>query len=163
MYFFNAVLSKVKAISIGCWLLMTVPVLMPAIAFTQPDNDPDDLPENIESMRVAFFTKQLELKPDEAKLFWPKYEEFQRELRANRRLLLREAVEARFALPDMTEAEMEKALSRYFELQQKELDITKKYYAEFRKIITIKKTLKLIRTERMFRRELLRQIKGNKP
>jgi hypothetical protein len=114
-------------------------------------------------MRVAFFTKQLELKPDEAKLFWPKYEEFQRELRANRRVLLREAIEAQFALRDMTDTEVEKVLNRYFELQQKELDITKKYYTEFRKIITVKKTLKLIRTERMFRRELLRQIKGNKP
>ena len=36
--------------------------------------------EEIESMKVAFLTKKLELTPEEAQKFWPVYNQFQGEL-----------------------------------------------------------------------------------
>jgi hypothetical protein len=44
--------------------------------------------EDIESMKIAYLTKKLDLTPDEAKKFWPVFNQFSEELknvRSNRK------------------------------------------------------------------------------
>ena len=36
--------------------------------------------ERIEAMKIGFLTEQLNLTPDEAKVFWPVYDQYQGEL-----------------------------------------------------------------------------------
>ncbi len=38
--------------------------------------------EKLEALRIAFFTKQLELSPEEAQKFWPVYNNYQSDLQA---------------------------------------------------------------------------------
>jgi hypothetical protein len=42
-------------------------------------NDPERR-EQIESMKIAFLTKRLDLTPEEAKKFWPVYNQYSEEL-----------------------------------------------------------------------------------
>ena len=39
-------------------------------------NQPGERREKMEAQKIAFITKQLELTPDEAKVFWPVYNEY---------------------------------------------------------------------------------------
>lgn len=38
--------------------------------------------ENIEALKVAFISKELDLTPDEAQKFWPQYNQYSKELKA---------------------------------------------------------------------------------
>ena len=60
-------------------------------------------------------------------------------------------------ISEMSDAEVEKLLDKGLVIQQKELDIRKKYLVKFKTVLPIKKVAKLTRIEHEFRKNL----KGN--
>jgi hypothetical protein len=104
--------------------------------------------EKIEALRIAFLTRQLELTPDEAKKFWPVH--------------------------DLYQADIEKLLKEYrdkkgdeIELEEKLLNVRKKYKPDFLKTISEEKFNKMLRAERdfreMIRKEMERRRGGGQP
>jgi hypothetical protein len=108
--------------------------------------------ERLESLRIAFITKQLQLTPQEAEKFWPVYNSYDDEMRK------------------MVRDHRQKGGSE-IDLEEKILAMHKKYRPDFLKVISEQKFDKLMVAERswrdMLQKELQRRQKngggGGKP
>ena len=112
----------------------------------------------IKAQKTAFITQRLDLTPAEAEKFWPVYNQYDKELEANRKEMraMHQAVKND---ADLAEAEASATIDKEMAGRQKELDIHKKYAADFKKTIGAVKTVKLARAERDFRKELIKRVR----
>lgn len=106
--------------------------------------------EKIESQRIAFITHHLDLSPDEAKNFWPVYNQYRHGLKQIR-LEKKRAISQNGSEENVSEKSMEENLVKDFELQQKNLDLKKLYYSRFKEVLPVKKVVKLYKVERKFK------------
>jgi AAA15 family ATPase/GTPase len=60
-----------------------------------------------------------------------------------------------------SEAELDKIIESFLGFEQKLLDLRKKYTAEIRKLIPAKKVILMNKAEHDFKKELLKDFKGN--
>lgn len=133
-----------------------------ALNTTAQDDDMPAIPEErmqeIKAQKTAFLTQRLDLSPAEAEKFWPVYNQYDKETEANRKDMRAEHKAAKKDT-ELTEAEASAAIDKELAGRQKELDIRKKYAAEFKKTIGAVKTMKLAKAERDFRKELLKRLR----
>lgn len=115
--------------------------------------------EQIETMKIAFMTKKLNLTPEEAQTFWPVYNLYQDELEKLRESRRKEVKTSRDEFDSLSDKEVEKLVDGELVFRQSELDILKKYHPQFKKILPIKKVAKMYRAEEDFKRELIQKIK----
>ncbi|MEJ2585197.1 MAG: hypothetical protein P8Z38_09185 [Robiginitalea sp.] len=122
--------------------------------------------EQIKSLKIAFFTERLNLTPEEATVFWPIYNDHEKEkegLRDQQRQELRD----RFSnLDEISEQEAQKALKRYLDLEEQEEELDKEFYERIAREFSAVRTLKLFQAEWDFRRRLLqeyRKRRDNRP
>ena len=124
--------------------------------------------EKIEAMKIAFITKRLQLTPEESQKFWPVYNQYEAEKKQIRQSTIGSVKELKED-GDFTNAEAEQAIVKYIEYKAKDLDLIKKYVAEFRKILPAVKVAKLVTAEERFKKMLMQQAKqggngqGQKP
>jgi len=146
-------------------------IFLIASAFTvtvtqaQPGGGPpmsEEKREEIESMKVAFLTKKLELTPEEAQKFWPVYNQFQGELEKIRDDQRKVRMDAKSEMESMSDKDVEKLVDGEIAFRQSELDIMKKYNSKFKSVLPMKKVAKLYRAEEDFKRELLQRIQERK-
>lgn len=116
--------------------------------------------EQIESMRIAFYTREMKLTPEEATVFWPVFNKYQEEEKALRKKhpLKEEGLEERMAT--LTEEEATRLLDEVIRFGDKESDIRKRLTQEVAKTLSPKKALLFIQAEKNFRKELVRQVKA---
>ena len=122
--------------------------------------------EQIKTLKIAFFTEQLSLSPDEAAVFWPIYNAHEKEKEALRDQQRREIRDRFPNLDELGEKEAKKALERYLELEEREEELDKAFYEEIAREFSAVRTLKLFQAERDFRRRLFqeyRKRRGNRP
>jgi Skp family chaperone for outer membrane proteins len=119
---------------------------------------PEERMQEIKAQKTAFLTQRLDLSPAEAEKFWPIYNQFDKELDANRKEMRAEHKTLKKDT-ELTEAEASAAIDKEMAGRQKELDIRKKYAADFKKTIGAVKTLKLGKAERDFRKELIKRFR----
>lgn len=122
----------------------------------------DNRREEIESFRIAFFTRQLNLTPDEAKKFWPVYNEMQAELQKIQRERKMRHRDNRDNMDNLSDAEIEKMINDEMASRQKELDIEKKYHDRFKAVLPMKKIAIYYRAQEGFKRELLRKLQDQR-
>ena len=118
--------------------------------------------ERIESMRIGYFTKHLELSPTEAQSFWPVYNEFQsslKKLKSERRARLEKAKKN---FSEMSDAQIEKVVDEEIEFRQQELDLRKQYHGKFKTVLPIKKVAKLYKIENEFKMEILKHARSQR-
>ncbi len=116
--------------------------------------------EKIESQKVSFLTTKLNLSPEEAKAFWPVYNKYQEETHNLRKSKHADRINARKNFDTMSDKDLEKLVDGEIISRQAELDILKKYHAQFKQVLPIKKVALFYKAEQDFKRELLKQIKG---
>ena len=140
-----------------------IALLCPLFMFSQ--NISDKKREKIESQKIAFITNQLDLTSEEAQVFWPVYNEFSKEIKSLHNEKKENSKEIRKNIENMSDSEIAKVLEKIFVIEQKELDVKKKYNLKFQKILSTQKVAKLYRAEREFKKELLNRIRkgGEKP
>ena len=119
---------------------------------------PEERMQEIKAQKTAFLTQRLDLSPAEAEKFWPVYNQFDKELDANRKEMRAEHKAVKKDA-ELTEAEASAAIEKEMAGRQKELDIRKKYAADFKKTIGAVKTLQLAKAERDFRKELIKRFR----
>ena len=120
--------------------------------------------EDVEARRIGFITGELNLTPEEAKVFWPVYNKYHAEMTAVRKDRETALLSARLNFETMTDDDVSRLIDNEFNSRQKELDIQKKYNAEFKKILPVKKVAKLYRAEQQFKINLIKEMKqGNLP
>ena len=114
--------------------------------------------DKIQSMKIGFITQRLDLTPEESQKFWPVFNQFENEMKA-----LRE--NRKDGPPDidsMNDKDVEKFVDDELVRRQKELDLLKKYQAQFKTVLPIRKVAKLYSAQEDFKRELIRRIQERK-
>ncbi|HTC00344.1 MAG TPA: hypothetical protein VK705_06645 [Ferruginibacter sp.] len=91
--------------------------------------------QNIEALKIAFISRQLDLTPDEAQRFWPVYNQYSNEIH----IVVREDQDV-------------------LDRDQKVLDIRKSYRDQFIKILDQERTNRLFEAEGKFRQLLIQAM-----
>jgi glycerol-3-phosphate dehydrogenase len=114
--------------------------------------------ESLEQEKIAFFTRNMGLTADEAKVFWPVYNEMEKELHAvheqERKLTDGKKLE------ELTEEELNTIMDERIALKQKEVDLEKKYQVKFKEILPLKKVAKIYTTQEKWKKHLLDKIRN---
>lgn len=119
---------------------------------------------NIENMKIAFLTKHLALTELQAPAFWPIYNKYEEEKKALRKGSFGEDKMGK-SIDEITDADADKLVENYFLLKTKELELSKKYMTDFKKVLDSKQVAKLITSEKQFKGMLMKygQNKTNGP
>ena len=138
--------------------LFLIPIfcLMGLNSFAQDDPSNESGKEKIEAMKISFITKKLSLTTDEAKVFWPIYNQYELDLENLRK---NHKKERQLDDSSPSDKEIERLIDSEITFLQNELDIKKKYIAQFKKVLPVKKVFMLNKAEEDFKRELLKQLK----
>ena len=121
-----------------------------------------DQHKNIEAQRIAFITQKLELTPDEAKVFWPVYNEYDGKRHELKKSFKNGDDFDKLDIDKLTESEASKLLDEQIIQAQKFLDLRKEYHAKFKSVLPSVKVLKLYDAEREFQKVLIEKIKQHK-
>ena len=143
-------------------LILTTAIGFSFLSFAQPGGKIEQKKEKVEAMKIGFITQQMNLTPEEAQKFWPVYNQMNNEIETLRkdRHLARENVKDNFET--LTDSEYEKLINDEIASRQKEFDIQKKYVAQFKAVVPIKKVAQFYRAEEQFKRKLLEKIQEKK-
>jgi len=143
--------------------LLSLLLVSSSVILAQPPGGRlEERKEEIDAMKIGFLTKRLNLTSEEAKVFWPVYNQYQDELENLRKSRRGERKETKDDFSNMTDKDVEKVVDGEIAFRQQELDIMKKYHAQFKQVLPIKKVAILYRTEEDFKRELLKRIQERK-
>jgi len=118
------------------------------------DNDNPALRDKIRSAEVAYLAQQLDLTPEEAQKFWPIYNNYTREVE---QLIIERRRSRQQDKKD--DAAARQALDKEMDIEQKMLDVRKRYNQEFLKALPARKASNVFKVEREFRGQLIRQLK----
>lgn len=139
-------------------LVSTLMVIFFALSFGQAHAQRKNEEEirKIQDAKIAIITNRLDLTPDQAKDFWPIYNEFskkRRELHRSMRQLISGKDVAR------TDDQVMSNLKEVQELKQKELELEKEYQSRFLTVISAKQLVELYKAERSFNEMLLQRLR----
>ncbi|WP_316800108.1 hypothetical protein [Pedobacter frigidisoli] len=138
-------------------LFVALILLLPATLLAQRPKA-----EEIESLKIAYFTQKLDLSPEEAKVFWPIYNSMQTEQDALRKERMQKMISFRKTteIDDLTDAQVQSLIISEFDFKQRDLNLDKKYYNKLKSSLPIKVVGKFYRAQEGFKRELLNRYKG---
>lgn len=117
----------------------------------------------IEAQRIAFITQKLELTPDEAKVFWPVYDEYDAKRHELRKTFKASNDIHGAEIDKMSEKEASQMLDDQIIEAQKLLDLRKEYHAKFKSVLPAVKVLKLYDAEREFQKMLIDKLRQHNP
>jgi len=115
--------------------------------------------EKIKSLKIAFFTEKLDLSSDEAKAFWPMYNEHEEKMNALRKRERTQLRNKKVDLNALNEEEAGQRLNAILELEQLKDDERIGFIQKVSTVLSAKKTLLLIKAEEEFKRQLIRQYR----
>jgi len=119
----------------------------------------------LKSLKIGYITQVLNLKPEEAQVFWPIYNKHQDSiifLRKNESRNLMNKVKEANGVKNLSEAEADKILSQFLVLENKIQSEKNEMYNELKGVISSKKLLKLHRAENDFNRKILQRLRKEK-
>jgi hypothetical protein len=139
--------------------LIVLFALLPLLSIAQKPG------EKLEALKIGFLTERLNLTPEEAKVFWPVYNQFQDELEKVRRQRKEALRNAREDFATMSESDLEKLVDNEIIFRQQELDIIKKFHPQFKQVLPVRKVAMLYKAEEDFKRKVIEWLKekGGRP
>jgi hypothetical protein len=129
--------------------------------YNDQHNDQGDQREKMEAQRVAFITQELKLTPDEAKAFWPVYNEYDAKRHDLKKSFKESGDYHKTDIDKLTEKEATQILDNQIIEAQKFLDLRKEYHAKFKSVLPAVKILKLYDAERQFQKMLMDKMHSN--
>jgi len=119
----------------------------------------------IEAYRISYLTQKLDLSPEEARVFWPIYNDFQKEQSALRKVRMQNMISFKklTEIEEMSDTEIQSLIVNELNFKQGELAIEKKYYYRLKSSLPIKVVGKYYRAQETFKRELLSRYKNTRP
>ncbi len=145
------------------YILIVLLIMLCGAAKAQPPGPEDrkEKREEVESMKIGFITKALDLSTEESQKFWPVYNQFNNELDQLRKDHRGQAMKLRNNIDEISDKELEVLVDSELEFRQAELDIRKKYQNQFKQVLPMKKVAKLYKADEDFKRELLKMLNNN--
>lgn len=131
-------------------------LIISTFAFAQRPGGDGPGGEKIKAMKIGMITNELKLTESQAEKFWPIYNAYSDE-KNNIHLQIRRL--SKNNGQNQSNEEALKNQDRILDLQQKELDVTKKYRDSFMKVISPQQYSSLLATERKFNQMLLDKLK----
>jgi hypothetical protein len=116
--------------------------------------------ENLESLHTAFISQKLNLTDDEAKKFWPVYDQYHSDLNALKKEhnQNREMIAKAGGIDNMKDADAQKYIENETDIQNRELQLHKEYIVKFEQVLPAKKVAKFFIAEEEFKIYLLKQL-----
>lgn len=120
----------------------------------------NDWKEKMMSEKIAFLTMEMNITPEEAQVFWPVYNQVEKEKDA----ALGEVIQSYKALNTAVEQnkDVEKCLNAYLTAQEKLRETDDKAAEKYKTVLPVEKVAKLYVAEEKFRRQQIRKLHGNK-
>ena len=116
--------------------------------------------DKIEALRITFINSKVSLTNQESQLFWPLYKEYNEKWDQLKKTFRQQFVR-NVDFSAMTDKDAEAYLTAEVDLKQKEYELSKEYFEKYKKAVPIKKLAMIRRAEEDFRKELIKNIKGN--
>lgn len=116
----------------------------------------------IEAEKIAFFTRRMDLSPEEAKLFWPVYNDYlsrRNKIRLDKNNLLKYLNQNYENLDDK---EIEESGDRVIAYTVEEAMLTQTYHKKFKEILPPEKVIRIYQTENQFNKILLEQLRNRR-
>ena len=114
--------------------------------------------EEIQSRKIAFFTKALELNSEEAKVFWPVYDKCEKEMNAARKEMRKSAKALQDACKEgKSDEEIRSLAETYYQNLERVSSLQKLHYFEYQKVLPIKKAAMVRMVEERFMNSLIRE------
>lgn len=125
---------------------------------------PDKFPskEELQSQKIAFFTQELELTPEEAQKFWPVYNAVSKKTQAAKKqinICLKNLHNALNAETPASDSEITLLMNNYFKACEDEIDLQSKNFEELSKVLPVDKAAKTFSLEERFRIMLIRHLR----
>ena len=120
-------------------------------AIAQPDQERF---ERIRAIKVSYITDKIHLTSEQAARFWPVYNRYDDELRAERRRIKQQLMKDK----NMNADEARKYIHDNLAYQEKKLELKKKYKNELLKVIRPQQLAELYQAEQGFKQILLQQL-----
>ncbi|MNY29348.1 hypothetical protein D3C86_1633840 [compost metagenome] len=119
----------------------------------------------IEAFKISYLTEKMDLSEDEAKIFWPIYNEFQKEQTALNKERSQNMISFRKIpeIENLSDTEVQTLIMNELNFKQRSLAIEKKYYYKLKSNLPIKIIGKYYRAQETFKRELLSRYKKGGP
>lgn len=114
--------------------------------------------EQIKAQKVAFLTNKLDLSVQEAQLFWPLYNEYEK--KKEEIFDAQKKMYESFNKENISDKEMLQMADKFIDLEIAESKLLSEYHTKFKKILPIKKVVTLYTADRLFKKELLKQLKN---
>ena len=143
----------------------SVLILTSAISAFAEERFQDNWKDKIMSEKIAFLTMEMGITPEEAQVFWPVYNQVDKERDEAIRSVFRsyKAVEDAVAA-GKGEKELNKLLDEYLAALKAQGEVEQKAYKEYAKVLPVEKLAKLYVAEEKFRRQHIRKLHGgNRP
>lgn len=118
--------------------------------------------EELQSQKIAFFTQELELTPEEAQKFWPVYNAGNKKVHAARKQInmsLKEINNAIKVGDQASDSQVKLLMNNYFKACEDEIKAQSELFEELAEILPVEKAAKTFTLEERFRVMLIRQLK----
>ena len=117
--------------------------------------------EKMKAEKIAFLTLEIGLTPEEAQVFWPVYNQVEKEKDEAMFSMIRAHKEMVKAIEEKkSEKEISTLLDKYLEAQKKLNEIENGIAARYKAVLPVEKVAKLYVAEENFRRQQIRKLHG---
>lgn len=110
--------------------------------------------KKLESLRIAYITDELDLSSEEAQIFWPVFNEFEKkrtELRKSKNMLLGDSSKNSSDI-----------VTEYLAIEEEEHILNENYITQMREVISDEKIITLISSEKRFRERLIKRLNSKR-
>jgi len=118
--------------------------------------------DRIEAFKIAFFTRQMQLTPEEAQLFWPLYNHYQESLDIQKKDRRKSLMDANEFLDEMTDDEINTLIDNRLRQAELALKERKEFVTKLRKVLPVKKVAQYFRAEELFKKKLMDKMNERK-
>ena len=124
----------------------------------QESNDKQQHRERIKAMKVAYITQELNMDAKLAEKFWPIYNQYE----CSKTDLHKKEHFQSENIENITEAEAEKILTEFVNIEKEEYSVKKELYANLKEIMSAKEIVKLHQLESNFNKKLIKEYHARK-
>jgi len=124
-----------------------------------------DRHNEIETYKIAYLTEKLGLSSEEAKIFWPIYNDWEKEQGALRKERFQKMISFKkiTEIETLSDSQIQTLIANDFNMKQKELNLERKYYNKLKASLPIKIVGKYYRAQEAFKREILSRYRNGRP
>ena len=133
--------------------------IAPLLLLSQSDKQQkrQDRLEKIESSKIAFLSKKLNLSVEEAQAFWPVYNEYTDQIKSIKQKN-NHLIKERKNINNLDENQVEVLNDKKFKIEQQILETRIIYHKEYQKILSSKQIAVLYDAEQEFKKRLLKRM-----